>query len=71
MKKASFLFVSVTFAIVLSALIGIYFMIDIFNFMKLIRENLSSMIIDPEVQILLYLSLIGLIGFFGSRSYKK
>lgn len=71
MKKISILFVSVTSAIILSVLIGIYFMIDIFNFMELVRANLSSMIIDPEVQILLYLSLIGLIGFFGSRSYKK
>ena len=61
-------FISITSIIVLSAIIRVYFIADILDLMKLSRTKISSLIIDPEVQILLYLSLIGLIGFFGSRA---
>ena len=54
--------------IVLSAIIRVYFIADILNLMKLSKAKISSLIIDPEVQILLYLGIIGLIGFFGSRA---
>jgi len=68
MKKILIFFISITSIIVLSAIIRVYFIADILNLMKLSRTKISSLIIDPEVQILLYLSLIGLIGFFGSRA---
>jgi len=68
MKKNVILFISITSIIVLSAIIRVYFIADILNLMKLSRTKISSLIIDPEVQILLYLGLIGIIGFFGSRA---
>jgi hypothetical protein len=68
MKKILIFFISITSIIVLSAIIRVYFIADILNLMKLSRTKISSLIIDPEVQILLYLGLIGLIGFFGSRA---
>jgi len=68
MKKILIFFISITSIIVLSAIIRVYFIADILDLMKLSRTKISSLIIDPEVQILLYLSLIGLIGFFGSRA---
>jgi hypothetical protein len=71
MKKNLILFLSVTSALVLSVLIGAHFIDAVLHFIKLSRANLSSIIIDPEAQILLYLSLIGLIGIFRARSYKK
>ena len=66
MKKILIFFISITSIIVLSAIIRVYFIADILNLMKLSRTKISSLIIDPEVQILLYLGLIGIIGFFGS-----
>jgi len=68
MKKILIFFISITSIIVLSAIIRVYFIADILNLMKLSRTKISSLIIDPEVQILLYLGLIGIIGFFGSRA---
>ena len=68
MKKILIFFISITSFIVLSAIIRVYFIADILNLMKLSRTKISSLSIDPEVQILLYLGLIGLIGFFGSRA---
>jgi len=68
MKKILIFFISITSIIVLSAIIRVYFIADILDLMKLSRTKISSLIIDPEVQILLYLGLIGLIGFFGSRA---
>ena len=68
MKKILIFFISITSIIVLSAIIRVYFIADILNLMKSSRTKISSLIIDPEVQILLYLGLIGLIGFFGSRA---
>ena len=68
MKKILIFFISITSIIVLSAIIRVYFIADILNLMKLSRTKISSLIIDPEIQILLYLGLIGLIGFFGSRA---
>jgi len=68
MKKILIFFISITSIIVLSAIIRVYFIADILDLMKLSRTKISSLIIDPEVQILLYLGLIGIIGFFGSRA---
>jgi hypothetical protein len=68
MKKILILFVSITSIIVLSAIIRAYFIEDILNLMKLSRTKISSITIDPDIHILLYLGLIGLIGFFVSRA---
>jgi len=68
MKKILILFVSITSIIVLSAIIRAYFIEDILNLMKLSRAKISSITIDPDIHILLYLGLIGLIGFFVSRA---
>jgi len=68
MKKILILFVSITSIIVLSAIIRAYFIEDILNLMKLSRTKISSLTIDPDIHILLYLGLIGLIGFFVSRA---
>jgi hypothetical protein len=71
MKKILILLASATSAFVFAVLAGAYFVDSIANFMRISGENLSAIIIDPEVQILLYLSCIGLIGIFRSRSYRK
>ena len=68
MKKILILFVSITSIIVLSAIIRAYFIEDILSLMKLSRTKISSLIIDPDIQILLCLGLIGIIGFFVSRA---
>jgi hypothetical protein len=68
MKKILILFVSITSIFVLSAIIRAYFIEDILNLMKLSRTKISSIIIDPDIQILLCLGLIGIIGFFASRA---
>ena len=68
MKKILILFISITSIFVLSAIIGACFIEDILNLLKLSRIKISSIIIDPDIQILLYLGLIGFVGFFGSRA---
>jgi hypothetical protein len=68
MKKILILFVSITSIFVLSAIIRAYFIEDILNFMKLSSTKISSIIIDPDIQILLSLGIIGIIGFFASRA---
>ena len=71
MKKILILFASITSAVVLTSLIAPYFIDSISDFIKTSKTNLSAIIIDPEVLILLYLSCIGIIGIFRSRSYKR
>ncbi len=68
MKKILILFVSITSIFVLSAIIRAYFIEDILNLMKLSRTKILSLTIDPDIHILLYLGLIGLIAFFVSRA---
>jgi hypothetical protein len=67
-KKILILFVSITSIFVLSAIIRAYFTEVILNLMKLSRIKISSIVIDPDIQILLYLGLIGIVGFFTSRA---
>jgi hypothetical protein len=71
MKKILILFVSITSIFVLSVIIRANFIEDIFNLMKLSRTKISSIVIDPDIQIILCLALIGIIGFFGNRADKK
>ncbi len=71
MKKILIFFVSITSIFVLSVIIRAYFIEDIFNLMKLSRTIISSIVIDPDIQIILCLGLMGIIGFFGSRADKK
>jgi len=68
MKKNLILFVSITSIFGLLAIIGSYFIEGILNLMKLCSTKISSIIIDPDIQILLCLGLIGIIGFFASRA---
>ena len=68
MKKILILFVSITSIFVLSAIIRAYFIEDILNLMKLSSTKISSIIIDPDIQILSSLGLIGIIGFLASRA---
>ncbi len=68
MKKILILFVSITSIFVLSAIIRAYFTEVILNLMKLSRIKISSIVIDSDIQILLYLGLIGIVGFFTSRA---
>jgi hypothetical protein len=68
MKKILILFVSITSIFVLSAIIRAYFTEVILNLMKLSRSKISSIIVDPDIQILLCLGTVGIIGFFASRA---
>jgi|GEM_PF-4390726 len=71
MKKIFIIYFSITSIFLLLGLIGAYFKENIFNLISLSRTNISAITISPDVQILLYLSLIGLVVFFRSRTYKK
>ena len=68
MKKILILFVSITSIIVLSAIIRAYFIEYILNLMKLSLTKISSIVVDPDIQILLCLGIVGIIGFFASRA---
>jgi hypothetical protein len=68
MKKTLILFVSITSILVLSAIIRAYFIEGILNLMKLSRSKISSIVVDPDIQILLCLGIVGIIGFFASRA---
>ena len=71
MKKIFLILVSITSIFVLIGLIGAYFKENIFMPIGLSRANISAINISPDLQFLLYFSLIGLVVFFKSRSYKK
>ena len=71
MKKFFIILVSIPSIFVLIGLIGAYFKENIFMPMGLNRANISAIKISPDLQILLYFSIIGLVVFFKSRSYKK
>jgi hypothetical protein len=68
MKKILILIVSITTIFVLSAIIWAYFIEDVLNLMKLSGTKITSITIDPDIQILLCLGLIGIIGFLASRA---
>jgi len=68
MKKILILFVPAASIFVFSLLIGAYFIEDIFNLIQLGRTKGSLVIPKPDIQILLCLGLIGIIGFFASRA---
>ena len=68
MKKTLILFISITSILVLSAIIRAYFIEGILNLMKLSRSKISSIVVDPDIQILLCLGIVGIIGFFASRA---
>ena len=63
--------ISITLIFVLLGLMGAYFNENIFKLISLSRTYISAITINPDLQLLLYLSLIGLIVFFRSRSYKR
>ena len=71
MKNKLILFVSLIPIFVFLGIMGAFFKEDIYRLIKLCKTDLSSIIIEADVQILLYLGVIGLVGIFRIRSYKK
>ena len=65
MKKSLIYFVPITSIFVLSVIIATYFMENIFNFMKLAEINFSTILPNPDFQILLCLGVVGFIGIVG------
>ncbi len=68
MKNVFILFVSITLIFVFLGLIGAYYKENILNLVKLSRTSISELSISPHIQLLLCLSVVGLIGIFRSRS---
>ena len=71
MKNILTLFIPTASILVLLLIVGAYFIEDIFNLLKLsITMNLPR-IPESDIQILLYLSLVGLVGILRKRPTKK
>jgi hypothetical protein len=54
----------------LSATIATNFMEDIVNLMKLVEINISTLLSNPDFEILLCLSLVGIVGIVGIHRNK-
>ena len=67
MKKSLILLVPITSIFVLSVIIATYFMENIFNLLKLDGINFSTILPSPDFEILLYLSLVGIVGIHRNR----
>jgi len=67
MKKSLIYFVPITSIFVLSVIIATYFMENIFNLLKLDGINFSTILPSPDFEILLYLSLVGIVGIHRNR----
>ena len=61
MKNNPIFFISVTSIFMLSALIATNFMGDLVNLMKLAGINISTLLLNPDFEILLCLSLVGIV----------
>ena len=61
MKDSLIFFVSVTSIFMLSIIIANYFMEDFFNLMKLAEIKISTILPNPDFEILLCLSLVGIV----------
>lgn len=71
MKKMFIILLSTTLSFVLIGLIEAFFKEDIFALISFSRANISAIKISPDLQLMLYLSLIGLVVFFRRRSHKR
>jgi len=69
MKKSLIYFIPITSIFVLSVIIATYFMEDIFNLMKLARIHFSTIFLNSDFKILLYLSVVGIVGIHRNRGF--
>ena len=67
MRKSLFFIVPITSIFVIPVIMANYFMEDIFTLMKLVGINFSTILPNPDFEILLYLSLVGIVGIVGIR----
>jgi hypothetical protein len=67
MKKSLIYFVPTTLIFVLSVIMATYFMENIFNLMKLAGINFSTILPNSDFEILLYLSVVGIVGIHRNR----
>jgi ABC-type dipeptide/oligopeptide/nickel transport system permease component len=71
MKKFLVFFVPIVSTFVLSMIVGAFFIEDIFNLVNLSRPMNSSIIPESDIQILLFLSIVGLVAIMRKRPNKK
>ena len=71
MKKFLVFFVPIVSILVLSVIVGAFFIEDIFNLVKLSRPMNSFIIPESDIQILLFLSIVGLVAIMRKRPNKK
>jgi hypothetical protein len=67
MKKGLIYFVPIMSIFVLSVIIATYFMENIFDLMKLARINFSTILPNSDFNILLYFSVVGILGIRRNR----
>ena len=67
MKISLTILVPIASIFVLSIIIATYFIQDIFTLVKSVGINLSPVPPNPDFKILLYLSLIGIVGIHRNR----
>ena len=67
MKKGLIYFVPIMSIFVLSVIIATYFMENIFDLMKLARINFSTILPNSDFSILLYFSVVGILGIRRNR----
>jgi hypothetical protein len=71
MKKILVFFVLIVSFLLLSVIVGAYFVDDIFNLVTLSRTMNTSIIPESEIQILLFLSIVGLVAIMRKRANNK
>jgi hypothetical protein len=67
MKKGLIYFVPIMSIFVLSVIIATYFMENIFDLMKLAMINFSTILPNSDFNILLYFSVVGILGIRRNR----
>ena len=67
MKKGLIYFVPIISIFVLSVVIATYFMENIFNLIKIAGINFSTILPNSDFKILLYLSVLGILGIRRNR----
>ena len=67
MKKSLIFFVPITSIFMVSGIMALYFLGDIFTLMKLVGINFSTILPNPDFEILLYLSVVGIVGIHRNR----
>ena len=71
MKKILFFCVPIMSILSLAAAAGAYFIGDIFNLIKLDRTVNPTLVNESDIQILLLLSIVGLVAIMRRRPNKK